>query len=942
MNLADALRAFASDSLNQENRPIRLHWGNAQSTLEQVLIVQRIDITEGLCTGIEGHLTCLSTRANLPLNAFIGLPVSVQLVNDRGALHQICGIITDARAGQSDGSLATYQLTIRDALSVLERRINTRIFRTKNVLDVIETLLKEWQKKSPALARAFDFDLSATNRSQYPVREMTVQFHESDADFIRRLCRREGIAWFTAAGQRQQISSAGNNANNSDLPIHTLTFFDDPMKLPQSGAGTIRYHRDAATEERDAVTLWSASQQLVSGSVQRASADYKSGKMAQASQTNIVDQGPAGNDLAQLLSDNVIDVPHAGDSWADYDRLTKARMLSHELRAASVDAASGVRDLAVGRWFELTGHPEVDTHPQEQRQFMVTSLHHRGENNLPKELNERAQLLFDASRWSSITPAAGAKTAQSAQTLSSGTPDRRYHNTFTCVRRGVALTPAYDPRIDLPRVYPITALVVGPPGEEVHCDELGRIKIQLQGLNPGDHAHAQGAGTSGTQNDSAYVRVSSSWAGKNFGHDALPRSGMEVALDFLNGDPDKMFVTGVLHNGPNMPATFSHTGALPGNRFLSGVKTKEIKGNRYNQLRFDDTSGQISSQLASQHAASELNLGYLTQPRNNGSGEDRGQGAELRTDAAAALRAAKGILLTTYARNQATGHMLERDELNQLLGECTALFKALGEYAGQHGGQAADGAAQNQLATTLKNWDPTATGGGSGSASPAGAGDAQAIMAFGAATGSIAVTPKTHVTYAGENIDQVAQQHLQLMSGQRLNATAGQGMQLFARGKGIQAIAGEGPMLLQVQTDALTANAQKGVKISTNENEVLITGPTIRFVAEDGSYIKIGGGVTLGTNGDIKLLSASHQWGGPSTQQAAKTNFNNAPTDQRFRLHYPGESPESTAAAAHQPYRITLDDGRVIEGKSDANGHTDLIKDDAMRILKIDILKPAL
>jgi uncharacterized protein (DUF2345 family) len=83
----------------------------------------------------------------------------------------------------------------------------------------------------------------------------------------------------------------------------------------------------------------------------------------------------------------------------------------------------------------------------------------------------------------------------------------------------------------------------------------------------------------------------------------------------------------------------------------------------------------------------------------------------------------------------------------------------------------------------------------------------------------------------GVNTDQVAQQHVQLMSGQRFNATAGQGMQLFARGAGIQAVAGEGPMLLQAQSDALTANAQKGVKIGMNENEVLITAPTIRLVA---------------------------------------------------------------------------------------------------------------
>jgi hypothetical protein len=137
---------------------------------------------------------------------------------------------------------------------------------------------------------------------------------------------------------------------------------DDPMKLPKSSAGTVRYHRDAATEARDSITLWSASRQLVPGNVQRTSWDYKSASVAQASETSIVDQGEAGNDLAQLLRDAVIDVPQAGDSWSDYERVSKARMLAHELRSANVDAVSGVRDLAVGRWFELTGHPEVDTH----------------------------------------------------------------------------------------------------------------------------------------------------------------------------------------------------------------------------------------------------------------------------------------------------------------------------------------------------------------------------------------------------------------------------------------------------------------------------------------------------------------------------------------------------------------------------------------------------
>ncbi|WP_341313473.1 type VI secretion system Vgr family protein [Paraburkholderia sp. IMGN_8] len=930
MNSADLLRAFASGVLDQNNRPIRLQWGHAQKALEQVLVIQRIDIREGLCAGIEGHLTCVSTRADLPLKAFIGLPVSVQLVTDRGAIHQICGLVTDARAGQSDGSLATYQLIIRDALSVLERRVNTRIFRTKNVPDVIEILLREWQKKSPALASAFDFDLAGINRSQYPVRELIFQFHESDADFIRRLCRRDGIAWFTAAGKRGQAPS---DSGGSDIPVHTLVLFDDPMKLPESAAGTIRYHRDAATEERDSVTLWSASQQLVPGSVQRASWDYKAGIMAQASESNIVDQGPAGNDLSQLLSDSVIDVPHAGDSWNDYDRLSKARMLAHELRAVSVDAASGVRDLAVGRWFELTGHPEVDTRPESERQFVVTGLHHRAENNLPKDLNERAQALFDANRWHfDSLPTV----AQSMQARSSDAVGTRYDNTFTCVRRGIALTPAYDPRVDLPRVYPITALVVGPEGEEVYCDELGRIKVQIQGLNPDDHAHAQGVGASGTDRDSAYVRVSTSLAGQSFGHTSLPRVGMEVSLDFLNGDPDKMFVTGVLHNGPNKPATFSHTGSLPGNRYVSGIKTKEIKAARYNQLRFDDTPGQVSGQLASEHAYSQLNLGYLTQPRENGQGQDRGEGAELRTDAAAALRAAQGILLTTYARTQASGNQLDRDELVQLLAECTELFKSLGDYAGQHGGQAADTAGQSAVASAFKEWTPRSASG----AGASGAGS-QALMAFGAQAGSVNVTPKTHVTYAGENIDQVAQQHLQLVSGQRWVGHAGQGMQLFAMANGISAIANQGDVQLQAQAGDVVIQAQKDLHLAAAK-DVYIRGEKIHIVASDGSYYTIGGGHEIGSDGRLNVKTAGHSFNGPSTQQSTPLNFGKDGTKQRYQLHYPGHTEDTPMLAANQAYKITMSDGRVIQGTSDAKGLTDLLQDDVMRIAKIDVLKPQL
>ncbi|QCP51604.1 type VI secretion system tip protein VgrG [Trinickia violacea] len=896
-----------------------------------LLLIQRIDIREELCGGIEGRLSCISTSIGVQLETFLGQPVTVQLVTDQGGLHSICAIVTDAHEGESDGSLATYQLVIRDALSIMERRINTRIFRQKSVIDIIQMLVQEWRRKSTTLAGTFDLDVSNLDTSKYPVREQTFQFNESDADFIRRLCRRDGIAWFVRAG-----SSQGNTGNGTQ-PSHTLVLFDDSMKLAQSTAGTVDYHPDATTGTRDSITLLCMGRQLVAGWVRRASWDLKPSRIDQTEGATGVEQGPAGNDLAQLLSDARIDSPHMADSWADYDRLGQARQNAHSARAARVDAASGVRDLAVGYWISVSGHPELGRLPEDKRRIVVTVLHHRGENNLPKDLNERSEALFTASRWSFETPPVSVNTRARPATIDGSTPSR-YENTFSGVSRDTPLTPTYDPRSDLPPVYPIIGKVTAPEGEEVYCDEYGRANVQIQGLDPADHEHANGAGTSGTHADSASVRVLTGWAGDSFGEHVPLRVGMEVLLDFANGDPDRMYVAGVFSNSKNMPATFSRTGSLPGNRYLSGLRSREVKGQRYNQLRLDDSPGQISAQLASEHSYSQLNLGYLTQPRENGQGSDRGEGAELRTDAAAALRAAQGILLTTYARSQASGNQLDRDELLQLLGECTELFKSLGDYAGQHGGQATDATGQQAVASAFKSWSP---GSGTSETGAASASSSHALMAFGAQAGSVNVTPKTHVTYAGENIDQVAQQHLQLVSGQRWVAHAGQGMQLFAMANGLSAVANQGDVQVQAQAGDVVIQAQKDLHLAATK-DVYITGEKIHIVAADGSYYTIGGGHEIGSNGRLTVKTAGHSFNGPSTQQSSPPNFGKDGTKQRYQLHYPGHTEDTPMPVANQAYKITMSDGRVIQGTSDAKGLTDLMQDDVMRIAKIDILKSQL
>jgi len=215
------------------------------------------------------------------------------------------------------------------------------------------------------------------------------------------------------------------------------------------------------------------------------------------------------------------------------------------------------------------------------------------------------------------------------------------------------------------------------------------------------------------------------------------------------------------------------------------------------------------------------------------------------------------------------------------------------------------------------------------------------LMAIGAQAGSLNLTPKTHLTYAGENIDQVAQQHLQLASGQRLAAHAGKGLELFAVADGITAIANQGDVTLQAQAGDVLVQAEKDLHLQATK-DVYIYGDKIHLVASDGSYHTIGGGHELGSNGALNVKTSGHSFNGPSTESSSPANFGKNGTQQRYQLHFPGHTDDTPMHAANQAYKITMSDGRVVQGTSDATGMTDLLQDDVMRIAKIDILKPEL
>jgi hypothetical protein len=160
-------------SLSTAHRPLRLRLAQAGQLAEDVLLPQRVTGSESVCGGIEYRIACLAGSPALPLKELIALPAELQFVTDRGQLRSVCGIVTEARAGDADGGLAVYELVLRDVFAVMEKRTNSRIFRYMSELDIVQTLCDEWRHANTVLAGAFELEIDPLlDMRKYPTRPL--------------------------------------------------------------------------------------------------------------------------------------------------------------------------------------------------------------------------------------------------------------------------------------------------------------------------------------------------------------------------------------------------------------------------------------------------------------------------------------------------------------------------------------------------------------------------------------------------------------------------------------------------------------------------------------------------------------------------------------------------------------------------------------------------
>ncbi|WP_243411435.1 type VI secretion system Vgr family protein, partial [Marinobacter halophilus] len=247
------------------------------------------------------------------------------------------------------------------------------------------------------------------------------------------------------------------------------------------------------------------------------------------------------------------DYPGRYKADASGQPFTQARLDALRNDASLAQGKSNRPDFTVGAKVELQDHDSQSLN----REWLLTAITHTGKQ--PQAMQEEG-----------------------------GSQPTSYHNDFTAIPADKTWRPLcnHKPMMDGPQM----ALVTGPDGEEIHCDQYGRVKVRF----PWDRY------SKNDEHSSAWLRVSQGWAGGQYGFMALPRIGNEVIVSFLDGDPDQPIITGRTYHATNTPPY-----ALPEHKTRTTLKTKTHKGEGSNELRFEDEADQEQIYL---HAQKDLDL----------------------------------------------------------------------------------------------------------------------------------------------------------------------------------------------------------------------------------------------------------------------------------------------------------------------------------------------
>ena len=467
----------------------------------------------------------------------LGNRVTVRLKLDDDRERHWSGICSQISEVGRDVVFAHYSLEMVPQLWLLTRRAQSRIFQNLSVPDILRKVLA-------------GLDVTWEIQGVFHPRDYCVQYRETDFNFASRLMEEEGIYYFF------------KHTNDG----HTMVVADTPQSHPDMPLGSrIIFDETAQDREEDLrIRSWQKSQSLRSGKVRLWDHCFELPHKHLEALEMIQDSVAAGKVTHKLKVGNndqleLYDFPgeyaqrfdgvdrgggdRAGDLqkiFEDNGRTAKIRIQEEAAGGLTVFGSGTCRNFVSGHRFSLERHYHGDG------AYVLTSVTH-----------------------GITTSSADYRSGQDGQF--------EYSNTFTCIPLALPFRPARTtpkPVISGPQ----TAVVVGPPGEEIFPDKYGRVKVQF-------HWDREGKADAAS---SCWVRVSQSHAGRRWGSIFLPRIGQEVLVMFEEGDPDQPVIVGSLFNAQEMPPY-----PLPEHKTKTVLfKSNSSKGGGgHNEIRFEDDSG---------------------------------------------------------------------------------------------------------------------------------------------------------------------------------------------------------------------------------------------------------------------------------------------------------------------------------------------------------------
>jgi type VI secretion system secreted protein VgrG len=483
------------------------------------------------------------------------------------------------------------------------------------------------------------------------------------------------------------------------------------------------------------------------------------------------------------------------------DELVKRRIEEIESKGKSFTGVSTCSRMQPGRYFVLSGEEYQNLFlaaDKDDLTFFIVSVRHSITNNFGQDSE-------------------GAK----------------YSNSFECIRRKIPWHPAVI--AFTPISAPMTALVVGPAGQELYTDQYGRVRVQFHWDREGVY----------DDRSSAWIRVSSAWAGQHYGQISTPRIGQEVSVQFLNGNPDRPIITGRYYNQDNMAPW-----ELPSQQALSGIRSKEIHGVGFNHLILDDTQNQIQAQLSSTHELSQLSLGHITRiPDTPGRKDFRGEGFELRTDAWGALRAGRGMHLSTYARKDAKSYIKDINEATEQLDRSYERHERMTGNAQDNGCQ--DGGKDQTAAVKALKAQNEALRGGGGEQPEI---DEPHLLMASPAGIEFSTRGSTHIS-SEEHTMLTAGGDVAVASDGGFFASARTAIKLFAQRAGMKLLAAKGDIDVTALSDAI--NMLSKVKVTAKSNEINIEAKSKVVLNGGGSTVTLTAGSIVEKTGGAHLVHCS-------------------------------------------------------------------------------------